>query len=237
MKNEQIQILEKQVRQLRYLVFSLGLVVVAGAAMAFSGITRFTELTAERINIVEKDGTIKLVISNKARQHPGRMAGKDLPPRVRDAGLIFFNGDGDECGGLAYDNDKKSAGMVYSVDKYRDDQVMQIQYIEDLQSRVKKYGLQLWSYGKEDALQERLDRYHALQKLKNDSLMKSGIAAMRKDGLLATERLFIGKTYTDDMGLFIKDQNGKVRIRMYVDKHNQPRIELLDENEKALPLQ
>lgn len=236
MHNEEIQILRKQVRQLRYLVLSLGLLIIAGAVAAFSRGTRFTELTAERINIVEKDGTVKLVISNKARQHPGRMAGKDLPPRVREAGLIFFNSDGDECGGLVYDNDKKGAGMAYSVDKYRDDQVMQLQYTEDLESRAKKYGLQLWSYGKDDALQERMDRYHALKKLNNDSLMRSGLSTMRKEGLLATERLFIGKTYADEMGLFIKDQNGKLRIRMYIDKHNQPKIEMLDQNEKAIAL-
>lgn len=95
--------------------------------MAFTKNQKFDEIEVERINVREKDGTLKLVISNKARQHSGRVDGKDVKPREREAGMIFFNRDGDECGGLVYDNDQNSAGMVYSVDKYRDDQIQSTQ--------------------------------------------------------------------------------------------------------------
>jgi hypothetical protein len=59
----------------------------------------FDEINVKRINIIENDGTIRMVLSNKERQHPGRIDGKDIDEREREAGLLFFNDEGDECGG------------------------------------------------------------------------------------------------------------------------------------------
>jgi len=61
---------------------------------------KFEEIDVERINIVEKDGTLKMVISNKARQHPGIVNGKVIERKnQRPPGMIFFNQLGDEMGG------------------------------------------------------------------------------------------------------------------------------------------
>src|ERR1700733_3892280 len=59
----------------------------------------FKEIDAERINIIDSTGSLRLVISNPQRQHPGAMNGRNLPTRERPAGMIFFNDEGDECGG------------------------------------------------------------------------------------------------------------------------------------------
>ena len=61
--------------------------------------------------------------------------------RERDAGLIFFNSLGDECGGLVYDANEKESGMVYSIDQRNTDQIMQLQYLEQTgkdKKRVKR---------------------------------------------------------------------------------------------------
>lgn len=234
--NKEINLLKAELRKLRMMVAGMMAIMITMICFSFTGTTRFSEITAERINIVEKNGDLKLVISNSALQHPGRINGKDLDPRKREAGMIFFNGDGDECGGLVYDNDKQSAGMVYSIDKYREDQVMQLQYMEELEKKERKYGLQFWTYGKENAFDERMTRFKAYNKLKTDTAKQRAMDQMKKDGLLSTGRMFVGKTYQDEMGLFINDANGKPRIRLYVDKSNQPRIELLDEKGNAIPL-
>lgn len=53
---------------------------------------KFEEIDVERINVVEKDGKVKMVISNAARQHPGAVDGKLIPrEQGRAAGMIFFN--------------------------------------------------------------------------------------------------------------------------------------------------
>ena len=48
------------------------------------------ELTVKRINIIEDDGTIRMVLSNKARQHSGQMDGEDMEFRDRHAGNDFL---------------------------------------------------------------------------------------------------------------------------------------------------
>lgn len=184
----------------------------------------FKEITVERINVVESNGNLKLVISNSERQHNGVVNGKALPERERQAGLIFFNSVGDECGGLVYDGNEKEAGMVLSVDKFRDDQVMQLQYIEDTENDVRKYGIQFWDYPKEDGFDERNEAFEKLQKIEDHDEKTIAYQKMKQNGLLPEDRMFVGKKMNKDVGLFINDTNGKPRIRIYIDADNNPKI-------------
>jgi hypothetical protein len=57
------------------------------------------EIDVERINIVEKDGKLRMVISNRERQHPGITDGKLMPrPDGRAPGMLFFNHKGERNG-------------------------------------------------------------------------------------------------------------------------------------------
>ena len=104
---------DKTKTDVRFLKFysgflSLALITTILYLIPFSKNKSFEEIDVERINIVEGNGDLKLVISNSERQHSGIINGKPLPKRQRKAGLIFFNSMGDECGGLIYDgNDKE----------------------------------------------------------------------------------------------------------------------------------
>ncbi|RBL92768.1 hypothetical protein [Chitinophaga flava] len=75
--------MEKLMREVHFLKFYsliLTTLLIAFLFMAFRndfGKQRFEEIDVERINVIEKDGTIKLVISNAERQHPGMAEGKD----------------------------------------------------------------------------------------------------------------------------------------------------------------
>ena len=125
------QQLNKQIKFLKIYSIVLTLFLTAGLLLAFTYINKtpsFKEINVERINVIERSGKLKMVISNDELQHPGIIDGKTLPKRKRPAGIIFFNTDGDECGGLVYDGTKKEAGMVLSIDKYKNDQIMQLQY-------------------------------------------------------------------------------------------------------------
>ncbi|HFK5571005.1 TPA: hypothetical protein ACG0AO_002822 [Elizabethkingia meningoseptica] len=193
------------------------------------------ELTVKRINVVDEKGNLRMVISNEHRQHPGIVNGEKLPARERSSGIIFFNSYGDECGGLVYDGNEKDAGLVLSVDKFRDDQIMQLQYMEDTKTFDRKYGLQIWDYPKENTFSERNKRFNALDQLKTQEEKQKAIKKMRTDSLLMEDRLFIGKKFSKEVGLFINDEKGKPRIKIYVDKNNAPKIELLNENGKVIP--
>ena len=225
---------DKLKKEIRFLMVYSGLLTVALLGTIFYLVSQFKEksfkeITAERINIVESNGDLKLVISNSKRQHQGIVNGKLLPKRERQAGLIFFNSVGDECGGLVYDGNDKEAGLVLSVDKFRDDQVMQLQYMENTENNTRKYGMQFWDYPKEDGYDERTKAFEDYQRIKDNKEKTAAYHKMKQEGLLPEDRMFVGKKMNEDVGLFINDNKGKPRIKIYIDRENNPKIELLNE--------
>ncbi|WP_294302270.1 hypothetical protein [uncultured Chryseobacterium sp.] len=195
----------------------------------------FKEIDVERINIVEKDGTLKMVISNKERQHPGMVNHQTMKPREREAGMIFFNSKGDECGGLVYDGNEKGSGMVYSVDQRNTDQIMQLQYSESVGKDKKRvYGLKLWDRPDDFTLEKLIKVDDSLKKLNDPVLYKKAFARLNEEGKLGNERFFAGKTADGDVGIFIRDDRGKVRLRIYIDKNNRTHIESVDEDGKTV---
>src|SRR5512138_143612 len=107
---------KRELRRVRAILLTAG--VAAGiltlAAFRQSQKTRFTEIDVERINVIEKDGKLRLTISNAARLPDPIIGGKSYPLRggtgAGSAGMIFFNDEGNENGGLAYAGHKTAAG-------------------------------------------------------------------------------------------------------------------------------
>lgn len=218
-----------------YALFSaIGLVAFMLFAFSTSHNQKFGTIDVERINVVEKNGDLKMVISNSESQHNGMMNGKEFPERRRPAGLIFFNSTGDECGGLIYDGLDEEAGLVLSVDKYKDDQIMQLQYNENPQTLKRKYGLQLWEFQKDGTFEPRMERFKNISNMESNDEKQAAFEQMYADSLLSHERLFVGKKMNNDYGLFINDSNGKTRIRIYIDKNNEAKLEFLNEDGKVI---
>ena len=231
-----INLIEKMKKEKIFLkIYSITLTAVMGYILLSGFIggdsaEPVKEITVERINIVEPDGTLKMVISNKARQHPGMMDGKIYGERERPPGILFFNEEQDEVGGLSfYGNKNDGNNQFLSFDQYKNDQVMHLSQNTD-QAGDTRYGLQLWERDKEMTtpvflyLMDSLDKegYYYRQKLEILKKMNGG------EPILA-QRLFIGRNYNRETGLFIQDKHGTDRLRLYVDTANNPRIEVLDE--------
>lgn len=89
-----------------------------------------TELTVQRINVVEPDGTVRLVLSGQARSPGGQVDGVTVHrDGQRPAGVIFFNDEGSECGGLIFGGGENSDGsrdhtVHLSFDRFRNDQAL-----------------------------------------------------------------------------------------------------------------
>jgi hypothetical protein len=75
----------------------------------------------------------------------------------------------------------------------------------------------------------------SLKQLKNDSMYNYEMKQLENSGAFGAERFFAGKTGGGDVGIFIRDAKGKPRIKLYVDKQNNPRLEFLDENGAVIP--
>src|SRR5215470_3396598 len=95
--------------------------------------TRFGEITVERINIVDKDGRNRMVISNDSRMPGPMIRGELLAPNSGRTGVLFYNEEGTENGGLIFSG-RKVDGKVRAVgsltfDQYEQDQTIALQYV------------------------------------------------------------------------------------------------------------
>jgi hypothetical protein len=123
------------------------LLFFAAAAMTQSTSTpsqRIDELTVQRLNVVDANGTLRLVLSNKDRMHPGIMDGKLINRPRPVAGLLFFNDLGDEVGGLTFTGQeingqgRANGGLMF--DQWKQDQTIGIQYKPRLTLKVQANG-------------------------------------------------------------------------------------------------
>jgi hypothetical protein len=240
--------LTKQISSLRLYVVVLTVITIAcliALILLLSG-TRQTderstghikadEITVHRINIVEPDGRLALVISDHARQHPGAMNGKDLPARDRPAGLIYFNEEGDECGGFTWDGTSKQNGMILTADQYKNDQIMALYYQQDSGlTPSRSYGFRLWDRSDRFTVSQELNYVDSLQKLHDTAAYNKGIDTLRKQGLLGVDRLFLGRTKDGLTGLFLRDSKGVPRLRICIGKENEPLIQTLDDQGRVV---
>ena len=79
---------------------------------------KFGEIDAERINIVDANGSPQLIISNKDRFPEPVANGRELKGMrsVRPAGLVFYDAKGNEAGGLATFQMEKGKNSLIAFD-------------------------------------------------------------------------------------------------------------------------
>jgi hypothetical protein len=229
--------LEKEVRFLKIyaVVITLGCAVFFLTAFAIqSKKQKFEEIDVERINIVEKDGKLRMVISNQERQHLGIVNGKIIERKSpRPPGIIFFNHLGDEMGGLIFgDNGGNGHFGSFTWDKVKNDQTMGFRYLES-DNGTYQSGLEMWQQPNlpSDVVNA---KYEAANKITDEAKRKAAIQAMIDNNELATNRLFLGKRRDNSTSLVMNDIKGKPRIRMQVATDGTPKLEFLDEAGKVI---
>ncbi len=129
------------------IVYSGALTVALGAALwlgaAPSSHPRFEQIDVERINVVEPDGTLRLVISDRTRLPGVYHHGKEQRSEDRPyAGLIFLDDEGSENGGLIFAGHKNDKGEIVdsggslSFDRYGANQEVQLMGVNDREVRM-----------------------------------------------------------------------------------------------------
>ncbi|HEY2376339.1 MAG TPA: hypothetical protein VGH98_10235 [Gemmatimonadaceae bacterium] len=201
--------------------------------------TKFEEIDVERINVVEKDGKLRLVISNRDRS-PGPIAyGKPFGyPGGSRPGMIFFNDEGSENGGLTFTGkqgaDGKYASTVHmSFDQYNEDQVIVLQYADE--NGVQRKGLQILDRANVPIL-DLVKQQEALQKMPagpaKDSATKKFMEP-RPGEPLAAQRLFVGRDPSKSALVVLSDKMGHPRLRMSVDSLGKASLDFLDASGKV----
>ncbi|WP_161964102.1 hypothetical protein [Chitinophaga flava] len=90
-----------------------------------------------------------------------------------------------------------------------------LQYSQDVEgpNKNRSYGLRLWDRPDEYPISKVNRIVDSVKSIKGDKRVEEVIGKMVDEGSLGAERLFVGKTKKGDVGLFIRDGKGVVRIK------------------------
>ncbi len=232
--------LEAQIRVLRRYTILSTLAFVALVAAAFTAgqeTARFSEIEVERINVVEADGRYALVIANAARLPGPIIRGYEYPAiisggRVESSGMLFFNHEGTEAGGLTYGSlptdGGSSAGGSLTFDRMNQDQVVQVTYQEGGDRLFA--GVQVWDRPARH-IEELLEAVVAYRAGEIDETEFVARAEQQVEG--TAPRLRMGSARRSAV-LDINDTQGRTRIRLVVDSLDVPRLEFRDEDGRVV---
>jgi len=225
-----LQRLERQVGWHRRA--ALAAVVLAGAFLltGFQSAPRherFAEIDVERLNVVEPDGALALVLGNTARLPDPLIDGETVETGRTGPGMIFFNGKGWEVGGLVYGTreteDGYEASGHLSFDQYHNDQVVYLNYRDDGTSKAA--GLYVVDRAREPTIDELL----ALVEEMEEAAPEEREALQERIRGTAAQRVFIGSADETAM-VRLRDRAGRDRIRLSVDADGTATLVFLDEN-------
>ena len=214
------------------------------AALAFVSVSAFTqsttqqridELTVQRLNVVDANGTLRFVLSNKDRMHPGVMDGVTINRPRPVAGMLFFNDEGDEVGGLTYtgtDDGGRRANAGLMFDQLKQDQTVGISYNESPNGQ-RTAGLQVWDRS-DQPLSDLIRGLNAANALPEGTGRDEAVKAVRARAQPGPRRVFVGKNADKASTVSLADANGKARLVMTVSSEGNASIEFLDADGKVM---
>lgn len=231
-----VQRLERRLRRTQRAAAVLGLAVGAFLAAGFRAsppeTQRFTEINVERINVVEPDGRFAVVIANQERLPGGIIDGREIAEHSGINGLIFYNSEGDEAGGLIFHSERNPDGSFkrayghLSLDRFESDQVVALRYREDDEERhsglliteYERHGIANWAAA--------MDSIRRLPEAEHGAARRELIRRYRERNDVT--RLFVGQEQQTAL-LDLRDTRGRSRLRLSVDSLDVARLEFLDE--------
>ena len=228
--------LRRELWFLRAYAIASALVLALLSTAAFRQSTQtFGEINVARINVKDADGTLRMVISNKDRMHPGVMDGVTIERPRPVAGMLFFNDEGDEVGGLTYtgratDTTRRAnAGIMF--DQLNQDQTIGISYSETDGRRTA--GFNVWDRA-DSPLSDLIKQLNEANRMTDTAERDKRLAAIRATAPPGPRRVFVGKNPDRSATVSLADAEGRTRLRLTVDAAGNPRIEFLDEAGKVV---
>jgi hypothetical protein len=199
----------------------------------------FDEITVGRINIVEPDGTKRMVISNKA-QFPGDFRqGKEhaRPDRRSFAGMLFINEEGTENGGLIQKGSisadgKINSGLSLTFDRFRQDQALQLLNNDSENHQSTSVRINDVPNFKVTSMDDMTKFGEEASKLSEDK-QQAFWEKLSNENRLSNNRVYLGTTGSKGSALLLNDAKGKVRMMLLVSAAGKAEIQMLDENGKV----
>jgi hypothetical protein len=227
--------------QLRLAQASLGVTLLVALLVAVSAFRQAArpqnlgEITVERINVVDADGTLRLVISNKDRMHPGVIGGKTIQRARPYAGFILFNDQGDEAGGLTLTgrdaNGRRAADAGLMFDQLGQDQTIGFEYSEENGQRAAAF--KVWDRP-EAPLGDLVEQLNAANAIQDRARREAAVARVRAAAPKPAQRVFVGKSRDRVASVLLADAQGRNRLALKVDAEGGASIEFLDADGKVV---
>jgi len=210
-------------------------ITVFGGFAATAKRSTFDEIYVHRINVVEADGTLRMILSNKTR-FPGIIVkGKEYPHEERKtAGILFFDDEGTENGGLIFGGMRGIDGKVeswghLSFDQYMQDQVFTVDAGEENGQR--RSGIGIWDRGNYPLIDliEASTRIEKLPQSQQESEWDKFFSTHSGDA----QRAYLGREADRTVALRLKDGQGHDRAILSVNSDGTSELKFLDGNGKV----
>lgn len=197
--------------------------------------SKLDELTVGRLNVVEPDGTPRMIIASRARFPGSPIKGKEVarPDRRDLAGILFVNDEGTENGGLVQngqlDKDGKVvAGLSLTFDRFRQDQMVQLRLDENGGNTSAGLVINDQPSYQQISIDE-IARMIQLPPAERDAELKRHRAL----GHFGHSRGYFG-TRDGSAELALKDPQGRPRLVLSVSPQGEASIALLDEDGRTV---
>ena len=198
-------------------------------------------LTTERLEIVEPDGSLSMVLANSQRPAVATIDGQVLmegqeEERRGTPTIAFFDGHGDEVGGMMFGVRERPDGYLavrqLSLDAHNQDQAVVLMHYQTPQGS---------SSGLRISDRPNLSMLDALAQLglspgASREQMQAAVGALPEDGraarmreLFGTNRAFLGSTPGGEANLTLRDGAGRPRVVIEAPREGEPSIRVLDE--------
>ncbi|MCD6220230.1 hypothetical protein J7K43_07605 [Candidatus Calescamantes bacterium] len=208
-------------------------------------VSQFDTIKAKKVEIIQSDGKPALILFNSENIPPPIIEGKRYPSNLRNIGLnangiVFYNNNGDEIGGIVFGSKKDENGNVYqgihiSFDAFQQDEVFHID--------CSQYGGERWLeinafYQPEKSLKPMFEKLTEINSIQDTSERKRKMKEFENWKEKEYGKMYIPifsiKNENGKAGIELYDKRGNLRIRLYIDEDENPRLEFYDTNGKVI---
>jgi len=194
----------------------------------------FDRIRVHRIDVVERDGTPRLIIADRT-EFPGSFYhGREIgrARRKDSAGMLFINDEGTEDGGLIFagatTDGQRSSFSHLSFDQYEQDQTVVIGTSLSPNGE-KRAGIELNDVPDQSITPALIAEAERIKAMAHGSERGAAWAAFQRTFPSGQQRAFLARAPDGSVGFTMNDKQGHVRLRLKVAEDGVPAIQFLDD--------
>lgn len=235
----EVESLKQEIRILRALVMAMlgiGTIVLVGAVRGGWPNESFDTLAVHRINVLDREGKVAMVITNHDDFPAPIVNGKAV---VRSSGgdengIVFYNQTGNEQGALIWDGQiakdgSFSSGTTLSYDSVKTDQLLQVDDAND-NGRQSAYVI---GWNEPDNSTPQFQQFIAAMDAAPNREARRAIRE-RYPRFNAPFRFLFGYDQDSVSRVMLADGKGKPRISMFVTASGRAKLQFLDARGKVV---